>query len=87
MKFIIITGGVISGLGKGITASSVGLLLKLSGLKDVKQEIEPKFWRPIDIQFQDGDATKIKEELGWNPEYSIEETLKDLLDYWYKKID
>jgi len=28
MKYIIITGGVISGLGKGITASSIGLLLK-----------------------------------------------------------
>jgi len=32
-KYIFVSGGVISGLGKGITASSLGLLLKLAGLK------------------------------------------------------
>jgi GDP-4-dehydro-6-deoxy-D-mannose reductase len=61
-------------------------LLKHSGLTDVVQEIYPKYWRPIDIQYQDGDATKIREELGWEPTYTIEETLKDLLDYWVKKL-
>jgi GDP-4-dehydro-6-deoxy-D-mannose reductase len=61
-------------------------LLKLSGLKDVKLEIEPKFWRPIDIQHQDGDSSKLEEELGWSPQYKIDETLKDLLDYWVNKI-
>ena len=30
-------------------------LIELSGLKNVKKEIKPKFWRPIDIQFQNGD--------------------------------
>ena len=30
MKYIVITGGVISGLGKGITAASIGAILKLS---------------------------------------------------------
>lgn len=61
-------------------------LLKISGLDDVTQEIEPKFWRPIDIQYQDGDSSKIQTELGWKPEYTIEETLKDLLYYWVNKI-
>ncbi len=32
MKFVIVSGGVLSGLGKGITASSIGLLLKSYGL-------------------------------------------------------
>jgi GDP-4-dehydro-6-deoxy-D-mannose reductase len=61
-------------------------LIKLSGLEDVSMEIEPAFWRPIDIQYQDGDSSKLEEELGWKPEYSIEQTLKDLLDYWVAKI-
>jgi GDP-D-mannose dehydratase len=39
-------------------------------------EIEPKFCRPIDIQYQDGDSTKLKEELGWEPKIKIEDTLK-----------
>lgn len=33
MKFIVVSGGVLSGLGKGITAASIGLLLKSRGLK------------------------------------------------------
>ncbi len=33
MKFIIISGGVLSGLGKGVTAASIGLLLKSRGIK------------------------------------------------------
>src|SRR3990170_2324663 len=41
MKFIFVTGGVMSGLGKGITASSIGVLLKSKGLKVVPIKIDP----------------------------------------------
>jgi hypothetical protein len=33
MKYVLVTGGVVSGLGKGVTASSIGLLLKACGLR------------------------------------------------------
>ncbi|MFL2953904.1 MAG: hypothetical protein ACJZ56_00500, partial [Candidatus Thalassarchaeaceae archaeon] len=33
MKYVIVTGGVLSGLGKGITASSIGVLMKSIGMK------------------------------------------------------
>jgi CTP synthase len=33
MKYVLVSGGVISGVGKGIIASSTGLLLKTIGLK------------------------------------------------------
>ena len=41
MKYIFVTGGVISGLGKGITASSMGRLLKSRGLKVTAIKIDP----------------------------------------------
>lgn len=41
MKFIVVTGGVISGLGKGITASSIGLLLQSRGLNVTAIKIDP----------------------------------------------
>ncbi|MBN1539517.1 MAG: CTP synthase (glutamine hydrolyzing) [Candidatus Thermoplasmatota archaeon] len=41
MKYIFISGGVLSGLGKGITASSIGLLLKESGLKVTAIKVDP----------------------------------------------
>jgi GDP-4-dehydro-6-deoxy-D-mannose reductase len=62
-------------------------LLKHAKLNDVNQVIDEKLWRPIDIQYQDGDATKLIEEVGWKPEYKIEDTLNDLLNYWIKKIN
>ncbi len=40
-KYIVVTGGVISGLGKGITASSIGRLLKCSGLNVTAIKIDP----------------------------------------------
>ncbi len=39
-KFIVVTGGVVSGLGKGITAASLGRLLKNRGLKVISQKLE-----------------------------------------------
>lgn len=40
-KYIFITGGVVSGLGKGITAASLGRLLKSRGLKITAQKLDP----------------------------------------------
>ena len=41
VKYIFVTGGVVSGLGKGITAASLGRLLKQRGLKVALQKFDP----------------------------------------------
>lgn len=40
-KYVFVTGGVVSGLGKGITAASLGRLLKARGLKVASQKFDP----------------------------------------------
>ena len=40
-KYIFVTGGVVSGLGKGITAASLGRLLKNRGYKVTAQKFDP----------------------------------------------
>ena len=40
-KYIFVTGGVVSGLGKGITAASLGRLLKSRGYKVIAQKLDP----------------------------------------------
>ena len=40
-KFVFVTGGVVSGLGKGITAASLGRLLKNRGYKVTSQKLDP----------------------------------------------
>uniref|UniRef100_A0A0E0L602 CTP synthase n=1 Tax=Oryza punctata TaxID=4537 RepID=A0A0E0L602_ORYPU len=41
MKYVLVTGGVVSGLGKGVTASSIGVVLKDCGLRVTSIKIDP----------------------------------------------
>ncbi|CAO2204213.1 unnamed protein product [Urochloa humidicola] len=41
MKYVLVTGGVVSGLGKGVTASSIGVVLKSCGLRVTTIKIDP----------------------------------------------
>jgi len=62
------------------------MLIKFSGLTDIEMNINEKLWRPIDIQHQDGDASLIENELKWTPTIKIQDTIKDLLYFWYNKL-
>ncbi len=41
MKYIFVTGGVVSSLGKGLAAASIGTLLEHRGLKVLMQKFDP----------------------------------------------
>ncbi|MFM2199852.1 MAG: hypothetical protein RLZZ505_3284, partial [Verrucomicrobiota bacterium] len=41
MKYIFVTGGVVSSLGKGLAAASIGTLLEARGLKVLMQKFDP----------------------------------------------
>lgn len=41
MKYILVTGGVISGVGKGVLSSSIGAILKACGLNVTSVKIDP----------------------------------------------
>jgi len=62
------------------------MLIEFSGLKDIQMEINSNLWRPIDIQYQDGDSQLIRDELGWIPQIEIKDTIQDLLFFWYNKL-
>ena len=62
------------------------MLIKFSNISNIEMVIDNKLWRPIDIQYQDGDASLIEKEIGWKPTIPIETTIKDLLMFWYNKI-
>lgn len=44
MKYVLVTGGVVSGLGKGVTASSIGVVLKACGLRVTSIKIGALFF-------------------------------------------
>jgi len=62
------------------------MLLAHSKLEGVVKEISPKLFRPIDIYYQHGDCQELVDITGWKPNYTLEQTIRDLLDYWVKKI-
>jgi CTP synthase len=41
MKYILVTGGVISGIGKGVISSSIGTIMKCSGVRVTSVKIDP----------------------------------------------
>ena len=56
MKYVLVTGGVVSGLGKGVTASSIGVLLKACGHRVTSIKIGELFWHvrgPSRVRFHD----------------------------------
>ncbi len=60
-------------------------LIEISGLSGIEKRVSEKLYRPIDIQIQIGDTTRIREKTGWEPKIPIEQTLSDLYAYWLKK--
>lgn len=61
-------------------------LIEISGLNGIKKEVDPRFYRKIDIQVQIPDTKKIRELTGWKPEIPLKKTLQDLFQYWINKI-
>jgi GDP-mannose 4,6-dehydratase len=63
------------------------LMLEMTGLKGrVKLTVDPALVRPIDIPVQICDTRKCRELTGWKPQIPIRQTLRDLLDYFERKI-
>lgn len=50
--------------------------------KDIKIKQDPERMRPSDLHTLQGDATKFMEKTGWRPQYCIERTWLDILNYW-----
>lgn len=54
--------------------------LDLDGYKYIK--VDEKYFRPEELKDLKGDSSKIREILGWNPEYTFETMLDEMINYW-----
>lgn len=63
------------------------LLEKLMAMSKVPITIEqdPERLRPTDVPVMVSDCTKIREQTGWRPRISFEQSLQDVLDYWRER--
>ena len=46
-----------------------------------------KFFRSEELEYLKGDSTKIREKLGWKPEYTFETMLDEMIEYWLHKFN
>lgn len=59
---------------------------KLNLEKEKYLKVDDKFKRAEELHYLRGDATKAKNKLGWELEYSFESMLDEMIDYWFKKL-
>jgi GDPmannose 4,6-dehydratase len=45
-------------------------------------ETDPKFLRPEELEDLKGDSTKLRKETGWQPKYTFESMLDEMIDHW-----
>ena len=52
---------------------------------EIRVEVDPERLRPVDVPIIEADTTKVYEATGWKPEISLEQTIRETLDYWRTK--
>jgi len=45
-------------------------------------KVDPKFFRPQELDFLKGDSKEIREKLGWEPEYTFESMVQEMVNHW-----
>lgn len=80
--------GEVYNVGSGHAHSIQGLLDTLVSMSNVKVEVkhDPARMRPADIPILVGDMSRFRAKTGWQPEIPLEQTLRDVLDYWREKV-
>ena len=75
---------------EGSNEKEVAKVLKCNGsvileTGRVVVEVDPKYYRPTEVDLLIGDATKAKEKLGWIPKYNLDELVKEMVNSDYNK--
>ena len=52
---------------------------------EIRVEVDPERLRPVDVPIIEADTTKVYEATGWKPGISLEQTIRETLDYWRTK--
>lgn len=75
-------------IASGKTRTIRQMLDYLLSLTSTKIEVmqDPARMRPSDVLVLQGDPSKFKKATGWEPKYTFEQTMTDLLNYWRERV-
>jgi GDP-4-dehydro-6-deoxy-D-mannose reductase len=71
--------------GHAITIRELLDLLLVRARVPLRVKVDPARYRPNDTPLLLGDASRLRDELGWSPRIPLEQTLDDLLEYWRRR--
>ncbi|MEY2922468.1 MAG: GDP-mannose 4,6-dehydratase [Bacteroidota bacterium] len=76
---------------EGSNDKEVAKVVKCSGPSSIETgkivvEVDPKYYRPTEVDLLIGDATKAKQKLGWEPKYTLDELVIEMVNSDYDKI-
>jgi len=72
--------------GSSISIETIANKLLDLSTHSMKLVIDESLLRPVDLMDLQGDPSKIQEDTGWVPEFSLDQTLSDLLEYWRSQV-
>jgi GDP-4-dehydro-6-deoxy-D-mannose reductase len=73
--------------GDAISIQKILDILLSHASREFRVIVDQERFRPVDMPLLLGSAQKLKTETGWQPHYSIDQTLLDLLNYWRTKLN
>lgn len=71
--------------GRAITIRELLDMLLARSRVPIRVRVDPERYRPNDVPLLVGDPTRIRTELGWQPEISLEQSVDDVLEYWRRR--
>jgi len=71
---------------KGVIRSLTSTLTSTLNIGDVLIEVDPRYFRPTEVDHLQADITKAKKRLGWKPRTTFDELVKIMVDYDMKMI-
>ncbi|MGB9606406.1 MAG: GDP-mannose 4,6-dehydratase, partial [Bryobacteraceae bacterium] len=74
------------GSGKAYAVEEVLHALLAMSRVPVKIEVDPQRLRPSDIPVIACDSTRFRRRTGWEPRIPLEESLRDILEYWRRQV-
>ncbi len=72
--------------GHDIAISELADRLVAMADRPMRLEDDPSLHRPVEVPVLRGDYTKLHKDTGWQPEISLDETLRDVLDEWRARL-
>ena len=73
--------------GSSVLLADIVEKFRAISVKQIEVDIDPTRIRPKEVSVIQGDSTRITQETGWRPLISLDMTIRDLLDYWRKRVN